>query len=44
VLAPITSWLMGESRCEARVLAEALRRVARATVTALRTPAAVSSG
>ena len=44
LLAPITAWLMGESRCEARVLAEALRRVARATVAALRTPAAVSSG
>ncbi len=36
LLAPITSWVVGESSCSARVLAQALRRTARAMLEAQR--------
>jgi AcrR family transcriptional regulator len=37
LLAPVIAWLMGESRCTSRVLAESLRRAATAALAALRT-------
>jgi hypothetical protein len=35
LLAPISAWLAGESRCSAAVLAQALRQVGRAALASL---------
>lgn len=35
LIAPVTAWLMGESRCSAPVLARALRQVSRAALAAM---------